>query len=116
MTTQKTAPTTQNTAPLPPSPTRETDDISKPSDTENDPQSGGFKSYLRIFSYADSFGWTLNALALVGAIGAGSALPLMDLLFGKMLTTFNDLATGQSSPEQFLDDLDGFVYVHSSPS
>jgi ATP-binding cassette subfamily B (MDR/TAP) protein 1 len=110
MSTQKIAPTTQDTAPLPPSPTRETDDISKASDPENDPQSGGLKSYVRIFSYADSFGWTLNALALVGTIGAGSVLPLMDLLFGKMLTTFNDLATGQSSPEEFRDDLDGFVY------
>ncbi|KAL2784757.1 ATP-binding cassette multidrug transport protein [Aspergillus keveii] len=109
MTTQKTFPTPQDIAPLPPSPTRETDDISKASDQENDPQSGGLKSYVRIFSYADSFGWTLNALALVGTIGAGSALPLMDLLFGNMLTTFNDLATGQSSPEQFRDDLDGFV-------
>ncbi|KAL3485640.1 ATP-binding cassette multidrug transport protein [Aspergillus germanicus] len=109
MTTQKTAPTTQNSPSPPPSPTRETDDISKPSEPENNPQSGGFKSYLRIFSYADSFGWTLNVLALLGAIGAGSALPLMDLLFGKMLTTFNDLATGQSSPEQFRDDLGGFV-------
>ncbi|KAL3441309.1 ATP-binding cassette multidrug transport protein [Aspergillus insuetus] len=109
MTTQKIAPTTQDSALSPHPPTRETDDISKASDPENIPQSGGFKSYLRIFSYADSFGWTLNALALVGAIGAGSALPLMDLLFGKMLTTFNDLATGQSSPEKFRDDLDGFV-------
>jgi ATP-binding cassette subfamily B (MDR/TAP) protein 1 len=110
MATQSTAPPPHHAPSLSPSPTPETHEDNKRSDSENNPPSGGLRSYLRIFSYADAFGWTLNALALVGAIGAGSALPLMDLLFGKMLTTFNDLATGQSSPEEFRDDLDGFVY------
>ncbi|RAH45704.1 ABC transporter ATP-binding protein [Aspergillus brunneoviolaceus CBS 621.78] len=106
-----TSPTVQDAAASPPSPTPQTDEYSKPSNTGTHPhpQSGGLKSYLRIFSYADSCGWTLNALALMGAIGAGAALPLMDLLFGKMLTTFNDLATGQSSPEEFRDSLNRFV-------
>ncbi|KAL2826352.1 ATP-binding cassette multidrug transport protein [Aspergillus pseudoustus] len=88
---------------------RASDDDAKPSDAKKETQNGGFKSYVRIFSYTDSLGWVLNALALVGAIGAGSALPLMDLLFGKMITTFNDLAAGRSSPEQFRSDLNGFV-------
>ncbi|KAL3461207.1 ATP-binding cassette multidrug transport protein [Aspergillus heterothallicus] len=94
----------------PPTPSSHaSEDDPKPSDPKNDAGSGGFKSYVRIFSYTDSLGWVLNVLALVGAIGAGSALPLMDLLFGKMLTTFNNLATGQSSPTEFRSDLNAFV-------
>lgn len=44
---------------------------------------GSFKDYLRIFRYADSLSWTLNAIALVASIGAGAALPLMTLVFGE---------------------------------
>ncbi|KAL2818011.1 ATP-binding cassette multidrug transport protein [Aspergillus granulosus] len=107
MITQDTPPISQDGPPS--SPSRGSEDDPKRPETQSDTQNGGFKSYIRIFSYTDSLGWILNVLALVGAIGAGSALPLMDLLFGKMLTTFNDLATGQSSPEEFREDLNGFV-------
>ncbi|KAL6232421.1 hypothetical protein BDW75DRAFT_19907 [Aspergillus navahoensis] len=106
MAIQLTSTTSQNG--LPSSSSRDSEDV-KRSNPESGAQSGGFKSYIRIFSYADSLGWLLNVFALIGAIGAGSALPLMDLLFGKMLTTFNDLATGQSSPAEFRSDLNGFV-------
>ncbi|KAL4795058.1 ATP-binding cassette multidrug transport protein [Aspergillus venezuelensis] len=79
------------------------------SDTKSVTQRGGFRSYVRVFSYTDPFGWMLNIFALIGAIGAGSALPLMDVLFGRMLTTFNYLATGQRSPTEFRSDLNYIV-------
>ncbi|KAF5855225.1 hypothetical protein ETB97_009654 [Aspergillus alliaceus] len=70
---------------------------------------GGFRSYLRIFSYTDTVGWILNVLALVGAIGAGAALPLMDILFGKMITNFNNFAAGSNTQSEFRSSLNTFT-------
>jgi hypothetical protein len=65
----------------------------------------------RIFSHTDRIGWILNGLALIGAVGAGSALPLIDILFGQFVTAFNGLATGSKSPTEFRSDLSKFSYV-----
>ncbi|GMG04861.1 unnamed protein product [Aspergillus oryzae] len=54
--------------------------------TSTPEHAGGLRSYIKIFSYADTVGWVLNVLALIGAIGAGSALPLMDSLRIAFLT------------------------------
>ncbi|KAJ5690007.1 hypothetical protein N7462_004399 [Penicillium macrosclerotiorum] len=70
---------------------------------------GGFKSYARIFKYTDRVGWLLNAVALVSAVGAGCALPLMDLLFGQMITTFNNAATNSSDAGQFQSSINKYV-------
>lgn len=59
----------------------------------------------RIFTYADRTSWLLNGIALVAAIWSRVLLPLMDLIFGKFITTFNNFATGQSTPAQFRKDL-----------
>ncbi|KAF7114974.1 hypothetical protein CNMCM5793_000744 [Aspergillus hiratsukae] len=73
---------------------------------ENKKQSqASFRSYLRIFTYTDRVGWVLNVLALVAAVGAGSALPLLDLLMGKMITNFNDYGTGARDSDEFLAQL-----------
>lgn len=77
-------------------------------------QAGGLRSYIRIFSYTDTVGCVLNVLALIGAIGAGSALPLMDVLFGKMITNFNSFTTGANSPNEFRSTMNKFTYVVSS--
>ncbi|KNG84722.1 putative ABC multidrug transporter [Aspergillus nomiae NRRL 13137] len=77
--------------------------------TSTPEQAGGLRSYFRIFSYTDTVGWVLNVLALIGAIGAGSALPLMDILFGKMITNFNSLATGSDPPDKFRSALNKFT-------
>jgi len=37
----------------------------------------------------------------------------MDLLFGKMITTFNGLATGSKSPEEFRSEMNRFTYAAS---
>ncbi|KAE8353173.1 ATP-binding cassette multidrug transport protein [Aspergillus coremiiformis] len=78
-------------------------------DTTSPPAQGGFRSYLRIFSYTDTVGWILNVFALVGAIGAGAALPLMDLLLGKMVTNFNDFATGSNAQSEFRSTMNKFT-------
>ncbi|KAA8645148.1 ABC transporter ATP-binding protein [Aspergillus tanneri] len=81
----------------------------KPKEPEASQKDGGLKSYLRVFAYTDSFGWFLNIMALIGTIGAGSALPLMDLVLGKMITIFNDHSMGADSSSKFQSKLNKFT-------
>ncbi|TWU71353.1 hypothetical protein ED733_002989 [Metarhizium rileyi] len=74
-----------------------------------------FKSFLRVFTYNDRLGWCLNAIASLGMIGSGVALPLMDIVFGQFINTFNDFATGKLSPNGYMDEISRytlyFVYL-----
>ncbi|CBX99230.1 similar to multidrug resistance protein 1 [Plenodomus lingam JN3] len=102
-------------------------DISSKADAvanEAQKSSGG---YLRIFKYADRTSWTLNSISFLAAIGAGTLLPLMDLVFGKFVTTFTGFATGSTTPEKYRSEVNkytlyfiylfvakfGLVYIHS---
>jgi ATP-binding cassette subfamily B (MDR/TAP) protein 1 len=53
-------------------------------DTSQAPK-GGMAGYVRVFRYTDRAGWILNIIAFVAAIAAGTLLPLMDLVFGKLV-------------------------------
>ncbi|KAF2736700.1 multidrug resistance protein-like protein 1 [Polyplosphaeria fusca] len=89
---------------------------------------GGMGPYLRIFTYADRLGWTLNAISFLAAIAAGTLLPLMDLVFGKFVTTFTAYAVGTISPADYRSEVNKFtlyflylfvakfalVYIHST--
>ncbi|KAI9713349.1 MAG: hypothetical protein M1828_001442 [Chrysothrix sp. TS-e1954] len=68
------------------------------SDGEPLSRPSGFKSYFRVFHHADRRATVLYLIALATAIAAGSALPLMNLVFGKFVTTFNDFALGTVTP------------------
>ncbi|KAF2676906.1 P-loop containing nucleoside triphosphate hydrolase protein [Lentithecium fluviatile CBS 122367] len=103
-----------------PSPTREAEEKSKVEsshDDETKPKEakGGMGSYLRIFKYADRMSWILNIIAFVAAIASGTLLPLMNLLFGKFVTTFTRFATGDFSPAQYRSEVNKytlyFVYL-----
>ncbi|KAL1795658.1 hypothetical protein ACET3X_005882 [Alternaria dauci] len=89
---------------------------------------GGMGSYVGIFKYADRTSWTLNIIAFVAAIAAGTLLPLMDLVFGKFVSTFTQFATGSITPARYRSEVDkfslyfvylfiakfGLVYIHSA--
>ncbi|PSN71518.1 multidrug resistance protein 1 [Corynespora cassiicola Philippines] len=91
------------------------------------PEKGAKNPYLRVFSYADRKSWVLNGIAFVAAIAAGTTLPLMDLIFGKFVTSFTNFATGVLSPEKYRSEVNkytlyfvylfiakfGLFYVHS---
>lgn len=77
-------------------PANEIDQGAKPS---------GFKSYRRIFRYADRKAWFLYSISFLAAIIGGSALPLMDLVFGKFVTTFNNFANGSISSESYIQEV-----------
>ncbi|TVY41644.1 Sophorolipid transporter [Lachnellula subtilissima] len=79
------------------------------------PSGHGFKSYIRIFSYADQASWILYFAAFAAAIAAGSATPLMNLIFGKFVTTFNNFALGLVAPDDYMREVSKyalyFVYL-----
>jgi ATP-binding cassette subfamily B (MDR/TAP) protein 1 len=71
----------------------------KPGGEDNN--AAGWSSYCRVFGYTSTTGWILNVIALIGAIISGALLPLMNLVFGKTVTTFTDFGTGKISPDEF---------------
>ncbi|EAT87066.2 hypothetical protein SNOG_06002 [Parastagonospora nodorum SN15] len=109
---------------------RQSDDAKKPT---NDGKIGpnearsGMNPYFRIFTYADALSWTLNIVAFVAAIAAGVLLPLMNLVFGKFVTSFTGFGTGAISAATYRADVNKFtlyfiylfvakfalVYIHS---
>ncbi|KAF1988995.1 multidrug resistance protein 1 [Aulographum hederae CBS 113979] len=72
---------------------------------------GGLKSYFRVFHYADRISWTLNVIAFLAAIGAGTLLPLMDLFFGKFVTSFTNFGSASISPEQFRSRFNEYTLI-----
>lgn len=78
-------------------------------------QSSAFKSYLRVFSYNDTIGWCLNAVAFVCMVAAGVLMPLMDVFFGRFVTVFNNYLVGSISPEHYRSEVNRytlyFVYL-----
>ncbi|KAF7183724.1 hypothetical protein CNMCM7691_004074 [Aspergillus felis] len=81
----------------------------KPDGGEDEPKPSGFKSYMRIFKYADRTSWILYSLAIAAAIAAGAALPLMDLIFGKFVTTFNNFALGVVGPDDYMREVSKYA-------
>jgi hypothetical protein len=69
----------------------------------------------RVFKYADRNGWLLMIVAFVAAVAAGTLLPLMDLIFGKFVTTFTGFATGTITPAQYRSEVNKLTYVAQVP-
>lgn len=47
------------------------------------------------------------------AIGSGTALPLMSIVFGSFVTGFTDFGSGRSSPADFRKDVNKLTYTLS---
>jgi ATP-binding cassette subfamily B (MDR/TAP) protein 1 len=69
----------------------------------------GFKSYLRISNYADRTSWLLYAVSFIATLAFGTTLPLMDLVFGKFVTTFNNFAIGAVGPDEYKDQVSHYT-------
>ncbi|KAF1812099.1 multidrug resistance protein 3 [Eremomyces bilateralis CBS 781.70] len=93
------------------------DTSKKPQDDLKDQkeEGGALGNYFRIFKYTDRLGWILNGTSFFAAIAAGTMLPLMDLVFGKFVTVFNNFAIGAITPDEFRSSLGWwalwFVYL-----
>ncbi|KAF2193181.1 multidrug resistance protein-like protein 1 [Zopfia rhizophila CBS 207.26] len=93
----------------------------------NQESHGGMGSYFRVFKYADRLSWLLMVPAFIAAIAAGTLLPLMDLIFGKFVTSFTGFATGAISSGKYRSEVNKYtlyfvylfvakfalVYIHS---
>jgi ATP-binding cassette subfamily B (MDR/TAP) protein 1 len=62
-----------------------------------------------VFRYADGTSWTLNIVAFVAAIAAGTLLPLMDLIFGKFVTSFVGFGTGAITSSQYRSEVNKYT-------
>ena len=56
----------------------------------------------------------MNCVAVAAAIASGTLLPLMDIVFGKFVTTFNNFAIGTLSPEDYRKEVNKFTLVHAT--
>ncbi len=76
--------------------------------------------HQRIFKYADQLGWAMNAGALVTVIASGVVLPMMNFVFGRFVTVFNDFVSGVATPDQFRSELNTytlyFIYLFVAKS
>ncbi|KAK1752390.1 putative ABC multidrug transporter [Echria macrotheca] len=74
-----------------------------------------FSDYIRVFTYAKPFDFFLMAGAIIASIGAGVTLPLMNILFGRLIGGFNAYALpgaeSQSSFEATLDKLALYMFA-----
>ncbi|KAK7430445.1 hypothetical protein QQZ08_002964 [Neonectria magnoliae] len=81
--------------------------------TPSDEPSGN--DFFRVFTYNDTIGWISTSIALICMVASGVLLPLMNLVFGKFVTVFNDFNTGAKTLEEFRKDINHytlfFVYL-----
>ncbi|KAF4438147.1 putative ABC multidrug transporter, partial [Fusarium austroafricanum] len=87
------------------------DNQSDENDYRDRPKPSGFASYIRIFSYVDRSSWVLYSTAFIAAIGAGAALPLMNLVFGRFVTTFNGFASGGVNPDDYMAEVSRYAFL-----
>lgn len=59
--------------------------------------------------YNDTIGWITTAIAIICMIAAGVLLPLMNFVFGKFVTVFNDFATGRKTPDEFRSSINQYT-------
>ncbi|KAI0535827.1 multidrug resistance protein [Xylaria digitata] len=84
------------------------DAITKEEEAEQDAKlrperEAGFKDYIRVFGYARGWDLPLLVLAGVAAAGAGVTLPIVNIIFGRLVNQFNGyfLDPPQSTREEF---------------
>ncbi|CAK7267703.1 hypothetical protein SEPCBS119000_002686 [Sporothrix epigloea] len=71
--------------------------------TERQP---AMKDFLRIFSYAEKLDWLLMAVGLLSSLGAGVTLPLMNVVFGRLVGHFSAFPSGGTDAATFQHNLD----------
>lgn len=64
----------------------------------------GSSPYTRIFKYAGSLEYLLQAVAIIAAICAGAGIALQNLVFGRFITIVTNFASAKTSPAQFRQD------------
>ena len=72
-------------------------------------------AYFRLWLYSTPIDWLLRAIGALAALGAGTAYPLMTIVFGNLVNDFNAIALGLETPAQFRHSINRnslwFVYL-----
>ncbi|KAF3483014.1 multidrug resistance protein [Arthroderma uncinatum] len=75
----------------------------------------GFGAYVKLWSWCEPVDVVLRIVGFFAAIGAGTALPLMTIVFGKFVDVFNDFGVGRVSAADFRSQVSKnalwFVYL-----
>ncbi|KAK4162105.1 putative ABC multidrug transporter [Cladorrhinum sp. PSN259] len=71
-----------------------------------------FSDYLRVFTYGNKWDYLMMAVAAIASIGAGTTMPLMNIVFGRLVADFNDYFTPNAkSKSDFLDQIDRMALI-----
>ena len=65
--------------------------------------------YFTLYKHADAFDWLIFSIAVVCAIIAGAAMPLMTVVFGNLTGLFSDYRQHKSTYAQFQHTLSHFI-------
>ncbi|KAH0290290.1 multidrug resistance protein, partial [Aureobasidium sp. EXF-3399] len=65
----------------------------------------GWAAYFRMFQYADRLSKFLYGIGVLCMATSGTALPLLDLIFGQFVNTFNDFAQGNITVSHFRSEI-----------
>ncbi|RYO80015.1 hypothetical protein DL766_000524 [Monosporascus sp. MC13-8B] len=63
-----------------------------------------FKDYIRVFSYAKKWDIVLLIAAAIASAGTGVTMPLMIVIFGRLVGSFNDYAAPNAQMQQDFND------------
>ena len=58
----------------------------------------------RIFTFASTLEYTIQAIAIFAAIASGAGIALQNLIFGAFITSIIDFVSGKSGSDAFRDD------------
>ncbi|KKA28933.1 hypothetical protein TD95_004427 [Thielaviopsis punctulata] len=78
-------------------------------------EEGSLHDFVRVFKYTDQLGWICNSIAFVCMIASGVMLPLVQIVFGNFITSFNKFASKEISADEYRHQVNKytlyFVYL-----
>jgi ATP-binding cassette subfamily B (MDR/TAP) protein 1 len=81
----------------------------------DDEKLSAFGAYVRLWTYASPLDTVLRIIGCLAGLGAGTAYPLMTIVFGNLINDFNGFALGIVPASKFRSDLNHnslwFIYL-----
>ncbi|KAK0617933.1 P-loop containing nucleoside triphosphate hydrolase protein [Bombardia bombarda] len=83
--------------------TATTSETAKPARPERE---ANFKDYIRVFTYATKWDFVMMVCAGVACIGAGITMPLMNVVFGRLVGSFTSFTDASAATPEALADFE----------
>ncbi|KAM0332135.1 hypothetical protein ACHAQA_002407 [Verticillium albo-atrum] len=78
-------------------------------------QNSAFKSFVRVFTYGQPIHYVLEVIGIIAAIGAGTAVAMVNVVLGQFMNILSDFTTGSTMPDDFMANVRKhalyFVYI-----